>query len=155
MASIPTAALRRARTRWRYALPLDTALVTSRARARWGAKNAASPVMKMGQGLDRGTRARGRRRRLIGAVKKLDAMADRPAELSGAAVRSGAELPWFCPIDEIAGLHSITSSARARIDCGTLNPSALAVLRLTANSKCVGPSIGSSPGGVPCRMRAM
>ena len=32
--SIPTAALRRARTGWRYALPLDTALVTSRVRAR-------------------------------------------------------------------------------------------------------------------------
>ena len=38
VASIPTAALRGARTGWRYALPLDTAPVTSRARR--GAKNA-------------------------------------------------------------------------------------------------------------------
>jgi hypothetical protein len=40
VASIPTAALRRARTGWRYAPPLDTALVTSRVRvrARKGAK---------------------------------------------------------------------------------------------------------------------
>src|SRR5205823_8216627 len=36
VASIPTAALRRARTGWRYALPLDTALATPRVRARVG-----------------------------------------------------------------------------------------------------------------------
>jgi hypothetical protein len=40
VASIPTAALRGARTGWRYALPLDMALVTSRVRARRVAKNA-------------------------------------------------------------------------------------------------------------------
>src|ERR1700731_3032127 len=50
--------------------------------------------------------------------------------------------------------HSITSSARTRVDCGTVRPSALAVLRLMANSKRVGPSIGNSPGAAPRKMRA-
>jgi hypothetical protein len=34
--------------------------------------------------------------------------------------------------------HSITSSARSKIDCGTVRPSALAVLRFTAISYFVG-----------------
>jgi len=46
VASIPTAALRGARTGWRYALPLDTALVTARVRvsvrARVGGKKRGS-----------------------------------------------------------------------------------------------------------------
>ena len=34
--------------------------------------------------------------------------------------------------------HSITSSARSKIDCGTARPSALAVLRFTTISNLVG-----------------
>jgi hypothetical protein len=39
------------------------------------------------------------------------------------------------PCDELPPLylHSITSSARSKIDCGTTSPSASAVLRFTAN----------------------
>ena len=49
--------------------------------------------------------------------------------------------------------HSITSSARARSDCGTVRPSALAVLRLMTSSILLGCWIGSSPGFSPLRMR--
>jgi hypothetical protein len=42
--------------------------------------------------------------------------------------------------------YSITSSARARIDGGTVRPSDFAVLRLTTNWKLVACSIGKSPG---------
>jgi len=50
--------------------------------------------------------------------------------------------------------HSITSSARSRIDCGTARPRALAVLRLTTISNLVGTSTGSSVGFAPRRMRS-
>jgi hypothetical protein len=50
--------------------------------------------------------------------------------------------------------HSITSSALSRIDCGTVRPSALAVLRFTTNSNFVGSWTGSSVGFAPRRMRS-
>jgi hypothetical protein len=50
--------------------------------------------------------------------------------------------------------YSNTSSARCRADSGIVRPSALAVLRLIANSNTVGCSIGSSPGIAPRRIRA-
>src|SRR5262249_55029504 len=50
--------------------------------------------------------------------------------------------------------HSITSSARSRIDCGTVRPSALAALRLTAISNLVGACTGRSAGFSPLRMRS-
>ena len=43
----------------------------------------------------------------------------------------------------------MTSSARARIDGGTVRPSALAVFRLTTNSNLVGCSTGRSAGFSP------
>jgi Right handed beta helix region len=46
----------------------------------------------------------------------------------------------------------MTSSARARIDCGIVSPRALAVLRLTTNSNVVGCSIGRSEGFAPLRI---
>jgi len=49
--------------------------------------------------------------------------------------------------------HSITSSARSRIDCGTVRPSALAVLRLMTNSIFVICCTGRSAGFSPLRMR--
>src|SRR5262249_16034666 len=59
--------------------------------------------------------------------------------------------------DERAALHlganSITSSARASSVGGMSRPSALAVLRLTANSNFVGSITGRSPGYSPLRMR--
>src|SRR5262249_5368430 len=51
--------------------------------------------------------------------------------------------------EELAPLHSITSSARSRNDSGIVIPSALAVLRLMTSSNLVGCSTGMSPGFVP------
>src|SRR6266478_4730811 len=48
--------------------------------------------------------------------------------------------------------YSITSSARARIDGGTVRPSALAVLRLTTSSNVVGCCTGKSAGLAPLRI---
>src|SRR5260370_15444103 len=53
---------------------------------------------------------------------------------------------------EIAPPHSITSSARARTDCGTVRPSAAAVLRLMTNSNFVGCMTGRSAGLAPFRI---
>ena len=46
---------------------------------------------------------------------------------------------------------SITSSARSRRDCGTVRPSALAVLRLITSSNLVGGITGRSAGFSPSR----
>src|SRR5262249_57533757 len=50
--------------------------------------------------------------------------------------------------DELAALHSITSSARAINVGGPVRPSVLAVLRLMTNSSLVGNSMGKSATGV-------
>src|SRR5262249_43124 len=54
--------------------------------------------------------------------------------------------------DELAALHSLTSSASARIPGGNVIRSALAVLRLTASSNLTGCSTGRSAGLVPCKI---
>jgi hypothetical protein len=51
--------------------------------------------------------------------------------------------------------YSMTSSARASSDCGSVRPSALAVFRLTTSSNRVGRSTGRSAGRAPARIRAM
>src|SRR5262245_51774923 len=56
--------------------------------------------------------------------------------------------------DELAALHSITSSARSRIAVGSSSPIALAVLRLMTNSNFVACSIGKSPAFAPFRILA-
>src|SRR5262249_10473540 len=56
--------------------------------------------------------------------------------------------------DEGAAPHSITSSARASSESGTVRPSALAVLRLITNSYLVGACTGRSAGFSPLRMRS-
>src|SRR5262249_55209916 len=58
------------------------------------------------------------------------------------------------PRDELAPLHSITSSARASSIGGTSRPSAFAVLRLTANSYFVGACTGRLAGFSPLRIRS-
>jgi hypothetical protein len=50
--------------------------------------------------------------------------------------------------------YSITSSAATSRVCGTVNPSALAVLRLMTSSNLVGCCTGRSPGFSPLRMRS-
>src|SRR5262249_47516788 len=54
--------------------------------------------------------------------------------------------------DEVAALHSITSSARASSVAGTVTPSASAVLRLITRSNFVGCSTGISAGFAPRRI---
>src|SRR3974390_1991599 len=51
--------------------------------------------------------------------------------------------------DELAPLHSMTSSARASSAGGMVTPSAFAVLRLMTSSNIVGCSTGMSAGLVP------
>src|SRR4029450_8449023 len=54
--------------------------------------------------------------------------------------------------DEVAPVHSITSSARARSVAGTVMPSALAVFILMTSWKRVGCSTGKSAGWAPLRI---
>src|SRR5262249_50097554 len=56
--------------------------------------------------------------------------------------------------DELASLHSITSSARASSIRGTSMPSAFAVFRLITSSYLVGACTGRSAGFSPLRMRS-
>src|SRR5262249_29670132 len=56
--------------------------------------------------------------------------------------------------DELAALHSITSSARASRVGGTSRPSALAVLRLITSSYLVGACTARSVDFSPLRMRS-
>src|SRR5579884_993289 len=56
-------------------------------------------------------------------------------------------------LQTLAPRHSMTSSARARIDCGTVRPSALAVFRLMTSSNLVGWTTGRSAGFSPLRIR--
>src|SRR6516162_9699031 len=56
--------------------------------------------------------------------------------------------------DEVAPFHSITSSAIASSDGGTLKRSARAVLRLITSSNLVGCITGKSAGLAPLRIRA-
>src|SRR5262249_23059814 len=55
--------------------------------------------------------------------------------------------------DQLAALHSITSSARASSVGGTSRPSILAVVRLMTNSKLVACTTGRSAALAPLRMR--
>ena len=64
------------------------------------------------------------------------------------ADRDGAARP-STPDGSLA--HRMTSSARTSNDCGSVRPSALAVLRLIASSNVVGCSTGRSPGFEPLR----
>jgi len=52
------------------------------------------------------------------------------------------------------GCYSMISSARARRDCGTVRPSASAVLRLITSRNLVGCWTGNSPAFAPLRMRS-
>jgi hypothetical protein len=54
----------------------------------------------------------------------------------------------------IADIYSITSSARASTEGGTVSPIALAVLRLITVSYLVGVCTGRSAGFSPLRMRS-
>src|SRR5262249_15325276 len=57
-------------------------------------------------------------------------------------------------VDELPPPHSITSSARASTEGGTVRPSVLALLRLITNWTFVAWITGRSAGFSPLRMRA-
>jgi hypothetical protein len=59
----------------------------------------------------------------------------------------------ICATTGSEALYSITSSARARSDGGTVSPMAFAVLRLIVSSSRVGCSTGRSPGLAPSKIR--
>src|SRR5262249_8020231 len=73
-------------------------------------------------------------------------------------LRSRPERPHGCRAaekrDELATLHSITSSARASTGGGISRPSTFAVLRLMTSSNLVGACTGRSPGFSTLRMRS-
>src|SRR5262245_1847669 len=54
--------------------------------------------------------------------------------------------------DELAALHSITSSARSRNDSGMVRPSVFAVVRLMTRSNLVGCWTGMSAGLAPSKI---
>src|SRR5215475_6900609 len=54
--------------------------------------------------------------------------------------------------DELAALHSITSSARASSVGGTVRPNTLAAVKLITSSNLVGNSIGRSLGLAPFKI---
>jgi integrase len=56
--------------------------------------------------------------------------------------------------DELAALHSISSSAVESSVCGTVRPSSFAVFKLITSSNFVGTWTGNSPGFAPLRMRS-
>jgi hypothetical protein len=64
-----------------------------------------------------------------------------------------AEVRFVPTRDSNTTCYSITSSALASSDVGTVRPSALAVLRLIVNSNFVGCTTGSSAGFSPFRIR--
>src|SRR5262249_4032561 len=71
---------------------------------------------------------------------------------------AGSERPRCCRAsesgNELAPVHSITSSARASSVGGTSMPRAFAVLRLITSSYLVGACTGRSAGFSPLKMRS-
>jgi hypothetical protein len=89
-------------------------------------------------------------------VLRLNRFAVEEADHRHRLLRPRRERPRHCRAaeqrDELASLHSMTSSARARSVGGTSRPSDLAVLRLITSSNVVGSSMGRSAGFAPLRI---
>jgi hypothetical protein len=100
----------------------------------------------------RGSRGLEGNRLLIGAGPRLRTCLTLKLSIDKLRGRSRSRAPE--PRNEISPFHSITWSARSRIEGGTVRPSALAVLRLTTISNLVGNCTGSSAGFAPRRMRS-
>src|SRR5262245_55844524 len=66
-----------------------------------------------------------------------------------ADLRADRSTAYLVSCIRVRSAHSITLSARARNDSGTVSASAFAVLRLTTSSNLVGCSIGRSVGLAP------
>src|SRR5262245_26070215 len=92
---------------------------------------------------------------LQGQIQALQIELENPSHAL-APLRPRRERPRGCAADERyerAPPHSITSSARASSDAGTVRPSTLAVLRLMISSTFVDCCTGKSAGFSPLRMR--
>src|SRR5262249_1372050 len=87
-----------------------------------------------------------------------DRVAKEPDHRYRRLLRARRERPRGCSAaeqrDELAALHSNTSSARASRVGGTSRPSALAGLRLMPRSYLVAACTGRSAGFWPLRMRS-
>src|SRR5262245_49617302 len=79
-------------------------------------------------------------RGLLGSARSTLARRERPRHGRAAEQR-----------DELAALHSITSSARSRIDEGSVIPISFAVLKFATSWNRVGRSAGNSATFAPCR----
>jgi hypothetical protein len=88
------------------------------------------------------SRLDGQTAKAIGTTRLLRAPRERPRRRRAAKKR-----------DEIAPLHSITSSAATSSLSGTVSPSAFTVFRLMTSSNFVGCMTGRSAGFSPLRMR--
>ena len=92
-----------------------------------------------------------RRSILVGTdVKRFEVAGLRTA--SEAPLLTGPLYAWFVRLLDTRTVHRITLSACSSSDCGTLTPSAFAVLTLIASSNLVGCSTGNSPGLAPFRI---
>ena len=80
-------------------------------------------------------------------ARRVEPVRERSARLR----RSCARTAWGRRTPRRVG-YSMTSSARARSDCGTVRPSAFAVFRLMTNSNLVGCWTGRSAGLTPFRI---
>jgi len=89
------------------------------------------------------TRKRKHYAKTVGAARVLRARRDRPCR--GRAAEQ---------CDELAPVHSMTSSAATRRVWGMMTPSVLAVLRLITNSNFVGNCTGRSAGFAPLSTRS-
>ena len=94
----------------------------------------------------------------IGADATRRMAANLRVSLAKASEQSAVHASYVAGVGSIHNLkrhyYSMTSSARSKIDCGTVRPSALAVLRFTTISNLVGNCTGRSPGFSPRRMRS-
>ena len=82
-----------------------------------------------------------------------DARAVKRKSPLGSVARAASGRPAAGKGDELAPLHSISSSARPSSDSGMESPNAFAVLRLMASSTVVDCCTGKSAGLSPFRMR--
>src|SRR5262249_47566376 len=83
-------------------------------------------------------------------AKRMSALGQKQTSLTAITMSALCQKQTFCTAVELR--YSITSSAVAISDCGTVRPSALAVLRLIMKSNLVGCSTGRSAGLAPLRI---
>jgi hypothetical protein len=121
-------------------------------RARCAAHNSPASAGCCRDERRRGRRCRRRAPRCGRAGRRTAQEADHRRRLLLGAKGARRRHPTAKQQHKLAAPHSMTSSARARIDCGITSPSAFAVLRLITSSNLVGCSTGRSAGLAPLRI---